>query len=77
MNTFNITKFIAEQLDTLVHDLPLICNIPFWNVTQMLKPIEKNYPFIFPTYDYVLLAIGGTMVTIMVIDILYYAKYES
>ena len=50
MNTFNITKLTVEQLDTLVYDLLLIHNIPFQNVTQMLKPIGKNYPFVFPTY---------------------------
>ena len=76
MNTFNITKLTVDQLDTLVHDLPPICNIPFWNVTQMLKPIEKNYPFIFLSYGFVLLTIGGTTVIIMVIGILYYAKYK-
>ena len=76
MNTFNITKLTVEQLDTLVHDLPPIHNIPFQNVAQMLEPIKKNYPFIFLTYGYVLLSIGGTTVTIMVIGILYYAKYK-
>ena len=76
MNTFNITKLTQEQLDTLAYDLPPVCNIPFRNVTSMLKPIDKNYPFIFPTYGYVLLTIGGTTLTIMVIGILYYAKYK-
>ena len=76
MNTFNITKLTAEQLDTLLYDLPPIHNIPFWNVTQMLKPIGKNYPFVFPTYGYVLLIVGGTTLMIMVIGILYYAKYR-
>ena len=76
MNTFNIMKLTAEEPDTLTHDLPSICNIPFWNVTQMLKSIDKNYPFIFLTYGYVLLTIGGTTVTIMVIGIFYYAKCQ-
>ena len=76
MNTFNITKLTQEQLDTLAYDLPPVCNIPLRNVTSMLKPINKNYPFIFPTYGYVLLTIGGTTLTIMVIGILYYAKYK-
>ena len=74
MNTFNITKLTLEQLDTLAYDLPPVHNIPLRNVTSMLKPINKNYPFIFPTYGYVLLTIGGTTLTIMVIGILYYAK---
>ena len=76
MNIFNITKLTVEQLDTLVHDLPLIHNIPFQKVTPMLKLIKKNYPFIFLTYGYVLLTIGGTTVTIMVIGMLYSVKYK-
>ena len=76
MNTFNITKLTQEQLDTLAYDLLPVRNIPFRNVTSMLKPIDKHYPFIFPTYGYVLLTIGGTTLTIMVISILYYAKYK-
>ena len=67
---------MAEELGILTHDFPSIRNIPFWNVTQMLKLINKNYPFVFPTYSYVLLTIGGTTVTIMVIGIFYYAKYQ-
>ena len=42
----------------------------------MLKPIYKNHPFLFLTYGYVLLTIGGTTVMIIVIGILYYAKYK-
>ena len=42
----------------------------------MLKPIGKNYPFVFPTYGYMLLTVGGTTLMIMVIGILYYAKYR-
>ena len=53
MNTFNIMKLMAEGLGTLTHDLPSICNIPFWIVTQMLKSIDKNYPFVFLTYEYI------------------------
>ena len=75
MNTFNITKLMAEELGTLTCDLPSIHNIPFPNVTQMLKSIDKNYPFVFLTYSYVLLTIGGTTVTIIVIGIFYYAKH--
>ena len=69
MNIFNIMKLTAEELGILTHDLPSIHNIRFWNVTQMPKSIDKNYPFVFPTYGYVLLIIGGTTVTIMVIGI--------
>ena len=76
MNIFNIIKLMAEELGILTHDLPSIHNVPFWNVTQMLKSIDKNYPFVFPNYSYMLLTIGGTTVTIMVIDIFYYAKYQ-
>ena len=76
MNIFNIMKLTAEECGILTHDLPSISNIPFQNVTHMLKSIDKNYPFVFPTYGYVLLTIGGTTVTIMVIGIFYYAKYQ-
>ena len=76
MNTFNITKLTQKQLDTLAYDLLPVRNIPLRNVISMLKPINKNYPFIFPTYGPVLLTIGGTTLTIMVIGILYYAKYK-
>ena len=41
MNIFNITKLMAEEHGILTHDLPSIHNIPFWNVTQMLKSIDK------------------------------------
>ena len=52
MNTFNIMKLTAEELGTLTHDLPSIHNIPFCNVTQMLKSIDKNYPFVFMAMCY-------------------------
>ena len=42
----------------------------------MLKPIGKNYPCVFPTYGYVLLTVEGTTLMIMIIGILYYAKYR-
>ena len=67
---------MAEELGTLTCDLPLICNIPLRNVTQMLKSIDKNYPFVFPTYGYELLTTGGTTLTIMIIGIFYYAKHQ-
>ena len=76
MNTFNITELSPEQLGTLASKIPPICNVPFQNVTKMLKPIDKNYPYVFLTYGYVLLTIGGTTVMIIVIGILYYAKHK-
>ena len=42
---------------------------------KMLKPIDKNYPFVFPIYGYVLITIGGTVMVVMIIGILYYVKY--
>ena len=47
------------------------------NVTKLLKLIDKNYPFIFPTYGYVLLTIGGSATIILIIEILYFAKATS
>ena len=50
MQTFNITHMTAEQLDTLSDDSPPIKGITIKNVTSLLKKINKNYPYIFPTY---------------------------
>ena len=73
MQTFNITHLTSDEVDALSIDLPPIDRITVKNVTEMLKPIDKNYPFVFPIYGYVLITIGGT---IMVIMVLYYAKYH-
>ena len=57
-------------------NLPPIGRICIANVTKLLKPIDKNYPFIFPAYGYVLLTVGGTTTIILIIAILYCAKYR-
>ena len=74
MQTFNITHLTSDEIDALSTDLPPIDRITVKNVTDV-KPIDKNYPFVFPIYGYVLITIGGTIMVIMVICILYYAKY--
>ena len=76
MQTFNITQLTSNELDALSIDLPSIDRITVKNVTEMLKPIDKSYPFVFPIYGHVLITIGGTIMVIMVIGILYYAKYH-
>ena len=76
MQTFNITKLTPEEVDALSSDLPEIDKIPIHNITKMLKNINKNYPFVFPTYGYVLLACGGTTLIILIIGILYYVKFR-
>ena len=53
MQTFNITKLTPAELDTLSNDLPPIDHVKIKNITKMLKPIDKNYPFEFPLYGYV------------------------
>ena len=58
MQTFNITHLTAEQLDTLSDDLPPIKGITIKNVTSLLKKINKNYPYIFPTYGYILASVA-------------------
>ena len=74
MQTFNITHLTFDEIDALSTDLPPIHRITVRNETEMLKRIDKNYPFVFPIYGYVLITIGGTIMVIMV-GILYYAKY--
>ena len=73
IQTFNITHLTSDEIDALSTDLSPIDRISIKNVTEMLKPIDKNYPF--PIYGYVLITIGGTIMVIMVVGILYYAKY--
>ena len=75
MQTFNFTKLTPEQIDKLSNDLPLIEQIQVHNVKAMLKKINKNYPFELPIYGYVSIAIGGTLLVVLVIGVLYYAKY--
>ena len=76
IKTFNITRLTSEEMDALSNDLPVIDRIPIQNVTRMLKNINKNYPFVFPTYGYVLLTCGGTALLILILGILYYAKFR-
>ena len=76
MQTFNFTKLTPEQIDKLSNDLPLIEQIQVHNVKAMLKKINKNYPFELPIYGYVSIAIGGTLLVVLVIGVLYYAKYR-
>ena len=77
MRTFNLTRLTPEQIDTLSKDLPAIDRIPIQNVTSMLKHINREYPFVFPIYGYILLTVGGTILVILIIGILYYAKYRQ
>ena len=76
MQTFNITKLSSEQIDKLSNDLPIITRTPIHNVTALLREINKNYPFELPIYGYVSIAIGGTVLIMLVIGVLYYAKYR-
>ena len=75
MQTFNITHLTAEQLDTLSDDLPTIKGITIKNVTSLLKKINKNYPYIFPTYGYILVSVSGTVLVLLIIGTLCYVKY--
>ena len=45
-------------------------------MTALLREINKNYPFELPIYGYVSIAIGGTVLIMLVIGVLYYAKYQ-
>ena len=74
MQTFNITHLSNDELNAL--NLPPIDRITIRNVMKMLKPIDKNYPFVFPIYGYVLITIGGTVIVVLIIGILYYVKYH-
>ena len=76
MQTFNITHLTSDELDALSINLPPIDRLTVKNVTEMLKPIDKNYPFVFPIYGYVLITIGGAIMVIIVIGLLYYVKYH-
>ena len=76
MQAFNITHLTSDELDVLSNDLPPIDRITIRNVTKRLRPIDKNYPFISPIYGYVLITVGGTIMVILVIGVLYYAKYH-
>ena len=77
MRTFNLTRLTPEQIDTLSNDLPAIDRIPIQNVTSMLKHINREYPFVFPIYGYILLTVRGTILVILIIGISYYAKYRQ
>ena len=76
MRTFNLTQLTKKQISMLTNELPPIARVQIRNVTEMLKSINRNYPFVFPLYGYILLACGGTVVVILIIGILYYAKYR-
>ena len=70
MQTFNIIHLTGEQLDTLSDDLPPIKGITIKNVTSLLKKINKNYPYIFPTYGYILASVAGTVLVLLIIAML-------
>ena len=76
IQTFNISHLTQGELNSIANDLPPIDGISIHNVTTLLKPSDKNYPFIFPTYWYVSLTIGGATTIILIIGILCYAKYR-
>ena len=76
MQTFNITKLTSEEIDTLSNHLPTIDKIPIHNVTRILKSINRNYPFIFPMYGYVLITIGGTGLFVFIVYVLYYIRFR-
>ncbi len=76
VDQFNLTKMTPEELDQVAKLLPPINKVPFRNVSALLTPINRNYPFVFPTYGYILLAVGGTTTVILVAGILYYMKYK-
>ena len=76
MNVFSITQLSEDKLNELALDLPPIRAIPMRNISALLTPIDKNYPFTMPIYGYVLITIGGTSVIIMIIGLIYYAKFR-
>ena len=76
IQTFNISHLAQEELNSIANNLSSIDRISIHNVTNFVKPIDKNYPFIYPTIGYVLLTIGDTITVILIIGILYYAKYR-
>ena len=49
MTNFRLTKFTVEEIHTLANALPPIHCMPFSNINNLLKPINKNYPLTFPT----------------------------
>lgn len=76
MNVLNITRLTDEELDRLANDLPPLKRIPVKNVSALLVPIDRNYPFVMPTYAYVLVTIGGTVVVMLVIGVYCYVRYK-
>jgi hypothetical protein len=75
-NTFNLTKLTPTELDALANDLPPLKQVSMKNISALMVPIDKNYPFTMPIYGYVLLTIGGTIVVILVLGVFYYMKYK-
>ena len=73
---FNLTRLSKAELDELAQDLPPMRSVPVKNITALLTPIDKNYPFVLPTYAYVLMAVGGTIVVMLVLGVMYYMKYK-
>jgi hypothetical protein len=76
MNTLNITRLTDAELDRLANDLPPLQRIPMKNVSAMLAPIDRNYPFVMPTFAYVLMTVGGTVVVMLVIGVYCYVRYK-
>ena len=77
MKTFNITKLTKDQINKLSIELPEIQKIRIEKVTATLKKINTSYPIVFPLYGYILVTVGGTILVVTLIGILYYRKTKS
>ena len=75
MSKFNLTHVSPKALNVLAHDLPELPDIPIRNISDLLKNIDKDYPFEMPTYAYVLISVAGTAVIILLVGVIYYAKF--
>jgi len=76
MQTFNLTLLSQEQISQIAVDLPPIQSISVHNISELLNPIDKDYPFELPLYAYVGMTVGVTTLVILIIGIVFYARYR-
>ena len=75
MQTFNLTPLLNDKINILVSKIPELKRVSFQHGKNILKKNYKKYPFIMPNSLSIVIKVPGTIVRIMIVNVIGYFKY--